>query len=52
MRETIEKLLDYINENCVEGRDDLEIGIIYYTIGALYGALDAIKSVEIKSEDY
>lgn len=48
MRETIEKLLDFINENCVEGRDDLEIGIIYSTIGALYSVLDTIKSVESK----
>lgn len=53
MRETINGLLEYIDCNCEKGRDDLEIGIFYSCIGALYSALDAIKLVEERNaEDY
>ena len=46
MRDTIDKLLFYINENCNPGIDDFEIGLLYSCISSLYCALDAIKTIE------
>lgn len=49
MRDTIDKLLFYINEICVRGRDDFEIGILYSCFSSLYSALDAIKIIESRN---
>ena len=51
MRETIEGLEKYINQFCVKGRDDKEIATLHFCIASLYDALEAIKSVEMKTTD-
>lgn len=46
MRETIKGLIEYIECNCKEGRDDFEIAVLHHCIASIYSALDAIKRVE------